>query len=158
MNDQVARILEQLIGIPCSWKEAGHARSLTIGFGAEVGSPLNLSGKTHREWEIVTYYNAWRIVRAGVVLCGSQDAVDSVDELNASLGRVDLGRFLSLRQVTDLDVRIEFDSGVSVDLLATTSDDDECFHIRGPAERLVKFSVRGGWRTGRSDSPWLEST
>jgi hypothetical protein len=156
MNSDVTGLVEQMIGKLCSRKEVGRTRSLSLGFGAEVRSPLNLSGKIHREWEIVTYYSAWRVVRDGIVLCGSQDVVDSIDELNLALGRVDLGRFMALRQFTDLDVRIEFDNGVAVDFLATTSDDDESFHIRCPGKRLVKFSVRGGWMTGPADKPWTE--
>ena len=117
---------------------------------------LYTSKTVYKEWEIGTYYSAWRVVREGIVLCGSQDVVDSIDELNLSLGRIGLGRFMSLRQFSDLDVRIEFDSGVAVDFLATTSDDDECLHIFCPGERCIEFSVRGGWKAGPSDRRWPE--
>jgi hypothetical protein len=157
MNSDVRGLIEQIVGKPCTLKEVGRMRSLSLGFGSEVRSAIKLNEKVCREWEIVTYYSAWRVVREGIVLCGSQDVVDLIDELNLALGRIDLGRFMSLRQFTDLDVRIEFDSGVAVDFLATTSDDDECFHIRCPGKRLIKFSVRGGWKTGPSDRPWANS-
>jgi hypothetical protein len=156
MNSDVTELVQQLIGRQCSRREVGRNRGLTLGFGAEVRSPLRLSEKIHSEWEIVTYYSAWRVVREGVLLCGSQDVVDSIDELNLALGRVDFGRLVSLRQFTDLDVRVEFDNRVAVDILATTSDDDECFHIRCPGKRFIRFSVSGGWKTGPSDMSWAK--
>jgi hypothetical protein len=128
-------------------------RSLSLGFGAEVRSTINLNEKAYREWEIGTYRSAWRVVRGGVVLCGSQDAIDSIDDLNFALGRIHLGRFVSLRQFADLDVQIEFHTGVAVDFLATTSDEDECFHVFCPGERFIEFSVRGGWKVGPFDKP-----
>ncbi|MGD0619750.1 MAG: hypothetical protein ABSB67_19045 [Bryobacteraceae bacterium] len=104
-----------------------------------------------------TYHNAWRVVRDGIVVFGSQDAVDSIDELNVALGRVELGRFVSLRQPSDLDVRIEFDNGIMVDILSTISHEDESFHIFCPGSLAVTFSVRGGWKIGPSDKPWGSS-
>ena len=132
-------------------------RSLSLGFGEEVRSTIRLNEKVYREWEIGTYRSAWRVVRGGIVLCGSQDAVGSIDELNLALSRVDFGRLVSLQQFAGLDVRIEFDSGIAVDFLATTSDEDEIFHIFCPGERFVEFSVRGGWKTGPADRPWANS-
>jgi|ERR1035438_637857 hypothetical protein len=155
MNSDVRELVKQIIGKPCSRREVGRMRSLSLGFGNE-GRVSKISKTVYKEWEIGTYYSAWRVVREGIVLCGSQDVVDSIDELNLSLGRIDLGRFMSLRQFSDLDVRIEFDSGVAVDFLATTSDDDECLHIFCPGERCIEFSVRGGWKAGPSDRRWPE--
>ena len=157
MDSNVTGLIEQIVGKPCSRKEVGRMRSLSLGFGDEVRSTVKVNKKVYREWEIGTYYSAWRVVRDGIVLCGSQDPVDSSDELDIALGRIALGRFMSLRQSTDLDVRVEFDSGVAVDFLATTSDDDECLHIFCPLERVITFSVRGGWQTGPADRPWANS-
>lgn len=157
MNSVVTGLIEQFVGKPCSRKEVGCMRSLSLGFGAEVRSTVKLDEKVYREWEIGTYYSAWRVVREGIVLCGSQDVVDSIDELNLALARIDLGQFVSLRQFADLDVRIEFDSGIAVDFLATTSDDDESLHIFCPGERFIQFSVRGGWKTGPANRPWANS-
>ena len=90
------------------------------------------------------------------MLCGSQDVADSIDELNLALGRVDLGRFVSLRQLSELDLRIQFDSGIAVDFLTTFSDQDETLHIFCPGDQLLTFSVPGGWEIGPSDKPWKE--
>ncbi len=154
MSSDVMGFIEQIVGKPCSRKEVGRMRSLSLGFGSEVRSAIKLNEKVYREWEIGTYRSAWRVIRGGIILCGSQDVVNSIDELNLALGRIDLGRFVSLRQFADLDVRIEFDSGIAVDFLVTTSDEDECFHIFCPGERFVEFSVGGGWKKGRADRPW----
>jgi hypothetical protein len=157
MSSEVTELIEQIVGKTCSRKEVGRTRGLSLGFGAEARSTVKLNEKVYREWEIGSYYSAWRVVREGIVVCGSQDVVDSIDELNLALGRADLGRFMSLRQLAGLDVRIEFDSGVAVDFLATTSDDDESLHIFCPGERLIKYSPRDGWRVGPSDRPWESS-
>ena len=154
MNSDVERLVEQIVGKPCSRKEVGQMRSLSLGFGSEVRSAIKLNEKVYREWEIGTYRSAWRVVRGGIVLCGSQDVVDAIDELNLALEGIELGRFVSLGQSSNLDVRTEFDSGVTVDFLATTSDEDECFHIFCPGKRFIEFSVRGGWKVGRADKPW----
>ena len=88
------------------------------------------------------------------ILCGSNDAADSIEALNAVLGRIELGGLASLRTLGDLDVNVEFDSGIAVDFLATISDGDECFHIFCPDKVYVEFSVSGGWKIGKSDIPW----
>jgi hypothetical protein len=155
MNSDVTELIDQIVGKHCSRTKVGRMRSLSLGFGAEIRSPLKLSEQVHSEWEIGTYYSAWRVIREGIVLCGSQDVVDSTEELNLALAQIDLGRFASLRQFGDIDVRIEFDGGIAVDFLATTSDDDHCFHIFCPGKRYIEFSVRGGWKTGPSDRPWV---
>jgi hypothetical protein len=53
-----------------------------------------------------------------------------------------------------LDVRIEFDNGVSVDILATISDDDEVLHIFCPDKFVIAFSIADGWSAGPSDEAW----
>jgi len=128
-------------------------RSLSLGFGEKVQS----KSRPYGEWEIGTYGCAWRVVKSGTVLCGSQDSADKIQDLNAALNLIELGQFVFLRQLTDLDVRVQFDNGVTVDFLATISDGDECFHIFCPEEIYVEFSVGGGWRIGKSNQPWKEA-
>jgi len=154
MNSDVRELVKQIIGKPCSRREVGRMRSLSLGFGNE-GRVSKISKTVYKEWRS-NILQCLESCSRGIVLCGSQDVVDSIDELNLSLGRIGLGRFMSLRQFSDLDVRIEFDSGVAVDFLATTSDDDECLHIFCPGERCIEFSVRGGWKAGPSDRRWPE--
>ena len=129
-------------------------RSLSLGFGNQVHRKTKLIDKFYGEWEIGTYLVAWRVIQGGRVVCGSQDAADSIEELNLALRRIEFGRFASLRQLTELDVRVEFDNDVAVDFLATISDEDECFHIFCPENIYIEFSLRGAWKIGQSDKPW----
>ena len=122
-------------------------KSLSLGFGEVSGE------KDYRTWEFGTYRCAWRVVRNGEVLCGSQDPAD-LAELNTVLGGIELGRLASLEQVNGIDTRVDFDNGVSIDFLATFSDDDECFHIFGAGHLAIVFSIRDGWKVGPSNKPW----
>jgi hypothetical protein len=154
MNNDVAQIITRIIGKPCSRREVGRMRSLSLGFGDQVQRRTKLGDKCYGEWELGTYRSAWRVVREGIVLCGSQDVADSIEELNLALGQLDLGCFDSLRQIGELDLRIQLDNGVAIDFLTTLSDEDECFHMFCPGELFVQFSIRGGWEIGRSGEPW----
>jgi hypothetical protein len=153
MNNEVQDLVVRIVGKPCTRKHVGRSRSLSLGFG-EPARKSETSGIIYREWELRTYYCAWRVVKGGRVLCGSQDVVDSIDELNQAINGIELGRFSSLQQVGEMDVRIELDNGCAVDFLATISDDDECFHIMCPEHICIVFSPAGGWQIGPSDRPW----
>ena len=155
MNSTVQKLVERLVGKPCTQKRLGRPRSLSLGFGELVPDKKSQqTGIVYAEWEVRTYYWAWRVVKGGRVLCGSQEIVDSIDELRQALNRIDLGGFSSLRQVGDMDVRVELDNGYAVDFLATISDENECFHIFCPESICIVFSPAGGWQTGPSDRPW----
>lgn len=147
-------IIGQMAGLECSQREVGRSRSLSLGFGQESPASRRLSGPPYREWEIGTYHGGWRVVSGGKVVCGSQDVVDSIGELDSALQKVALGRFVSLRMAGELDVRIEFDNDTAVDFLATISDDDELLHIFCADGRVAVFSIPGGWRIGAADEPW----
>lgn len=154
MERRVQEIVEKLVGKPCCRKQVGRNRSLSLGFGDRIQHKTVLTDGFYGEWEVGTYSCAWRIVKEGKVLCGSQDAVDSIDDLNIAVDRIELSRFSSLRQFTDLDVRVDFDNGIAVDFLATISDEDECFHVFCPEKLVIVFSAADGWRIGPSDKPW----
>jgi len=89
------------------------------------------------------------------ILCASNDAADSLDELDRALKAVEFGRITSLEQPADLDLRLEFDRGITVDFLATISDQDECFHIVfRPGNLAIKFTAGTGWEIAESNKPW----
>jgi len=152
--DDVSRALGEIIGKPCTRVEVGNFNSLSLGFGEPTRPTAKHDQKDYRDWEIGTYRSAWRVVKQGLILCGSRDAVESVQELNAALRQIQLGRFSSLSQPTELDVRIDFDSGIAIDFLAATGDNDESFHIFCPGAVCVEFVVHRGWKIGPSDKPW----
>ena len=123
-----------------------------MGFGEKIchDNP-KLVDTFYGEWEIGTYYCAWRVIQNQRVLVGSSDVVDSLDELDDALKRVDFGCIRSLAQQGSFDVRAEFDSGLAVEFLTTTSDEDESFHIFGPQSLHIAFSIGGGWTKGKAD-------
>ena len=153
---EVQEVVARIIGKPCCRKRVWRGRSLHLGFGERIphGDP-QLIDEFYGEWEIGTYHCAWRVIAQGKVLCGRQDVVDSIDELNQALNEISIGRFASLVQLTPLDVRVEFDNGLAVDFLSTVSDGDACFHIFFGAENLcVQFTADRGWEIGDFDKPW----
>ena len=78
--------------------------------------------------------------------------VESVNELDGVVKDFDFGRIVALKQLTDFDVRAEFDTGLAVDFLATISDDDECFGVLyEPGHMAVQFAIGTGWTMGPSN-------
>jgi len=146
----IALELSALVGQSCTLQRIGTDRSLSIGFGR-----IDASGVApHGEWEIGTYDCSWRVVRKGRVLCGCEDAVDSVDDLRERFMQVGIGEFLSLEHLSEYDLRVNFSSGTSIDILCTISDDDEVMHVFFPGKLVAAFSVKNGWMIGPSDKPW----
>jgi hypothetical protein len=156
MIDSMKDVVRAMVGLKCSRREVGRSRSLSLGFGPPSKPSLQLNERLYREWEIGTYRSAWRVVRGGVVICGSQDAVDSIGDLDQALQKIELGRFFSLHMVGNLDVRVEFDNDTAVDFLATMSDEDEVVHLFCADRRVAVFSVRRGWEIGAADRPWTD--
>jgi hypothetical protein len=157
MNSEVQEILKDIIGKPCCRKMVGEWRSLSLGFGEIVPykpDMKRISKISYGEWELGTFYDSWRILKAGRILCGSKDAVDTIAELNAAVNRIEIGRCSALRQLTDMDVRVECDNGVTIDFLATVSGGEESFHIFCPKNQYIEFTVKSGWQVGPSDKPW----
>ena len=145
-------MLSSIVGQPCTRREVGRGKSLSLGFGgiAEDASRRNCKG--YRKWEIGTYDSSWRVTRGTAVLLSSQISL-SHDELNQTLRAIEFGAFMTLRQLSDLEVRLELSNGTAVDFLGTSEDDDEFVHVFCPEKSYVEFS-RAGWRAGRSDTPW----
>lgn len=133
-------------------------RSLWLGFGQKLfHQNAKLIDPYYGEWEIGTYYCAWRVTKGGQILCGSTDAVDSIEELDFAIKKIAFGRILSLVQSSTFDIRAEFDTGVAIDFLATISDEAECFGIlHGPGNLAVEFTIAQGWASGPLDLPWQQ--
>jgi len=157
LPEQIREFLKPLLGKRCCRQRVSSPKALHLGFGEKMyhRNP-KLVDNFYGEWEIGTYYCAWRLVRDGKILCGSDDAVDSVEELDASLKELELGAILSIQQIGNLDVRVELDTGVTIDFLATTSNGtDECFEINnGLSRQVAEFTVGNGWKIGASNQPW----
>jgi hypothetical protein len=155
MNEQVQRLIEELRGEVCCRQHIGNDRSLFLRFGEVYRYTAGKSKEAERgKWDIGVYRCAWRIVRGSQILLGSRDAVDSVDDLRKVAATIEWGCFAGIRQLNEFDLRVEFDSGVVADILATTSDGDEVAHIFFPDNMVACFYVGYGWLCGPSDQPW----
>ncbi len=154
MDATIRGYLSRVIGQVCSRQHIGKDRSLNLGFGAVVRRKSAIAEADHGTWQIGTYTSSWRIVYGRQVVCGSQDAVDDVEEMRQKISEMQWGRLAAIRQLNELDVRVELDNGVIVDFLATISDDDEIVHVFFPEKEVVEFSIVGGWTSGPSDKPW----
>jgi hypothetical protein len=157
MDELVIHALEPLLGLPCCRLRVGRARSLSLGFGAKLphGKP-DMADAFYGEWELGSYCGTWRFVQAGRVVCGSQEAADSIQELDDSVREaVQPGRILEVRMLSPLDVRVVLDNMV-VDFLASSSDSDgdELFHVFGPESLYIEYRPPDVWTVGRSDVPW----
>jgi hypothetical protein len=159
IDNDVMRMIEPLIGQLCVRQAVGRMKSLSLGFGEKAEPASAATEKQYRAWEIGTFGNsAWRITKDGVLLMGSLDSADSIDESNVVLSRISLGRFSALKQPSVLDVRVEFDSGMAVDFLSASGEEDENFHIFCPGAMYVEFSALGGWDIGPSNEPWAPTS
>jgi hypothetical protein len=151
MDDQIKQFLESVYGKQCYRQRVGKPRSLWLGFGEKKYHGKKLIDPYYGELEIGTYYCSWRILKGGKILCGSNDLA-TMEELNAAVQKIEFGQFIAVRQLSDCDVRTEFDSGLVVDFLATTKDDDECFGLLyEPTHVYVQFSIGSGWKMGLSN-------
>jgi hypothetical protein len=154
---EVREFLKPIFGKLCCRQRVSKPRALHIGVGEKVfhGNP-KLADEYYGEWEIGTYYCGWRVLKEGRILCGSDDLVDSADELDAALKRIEFGGLQSIEQLNSFDVRVGFDTGVVIHFLATTSDEkDACLDIIcEPNHQAAEFAVGSGWTVGPSNAPW----
>jgi hypothetical protein len=153
-NDDVAQIIKQIVGKKCCRKKVGEFKSLSLGFGIKVfhHNP-RLNNDYYGEWEVGSYFTTWRVIRDDRIICASRDPVDR-DELDAVVKNIELGNLLSIGEVSNIDVRLYFDSSIMIDFLATISDEEEgYFHIFGPENLYVELSKGGVWTIGKSNEP-----
>lgn len=152
---RVREILCGIVGLSCCRRRVGARRSVSFGFGTEIahGDP-RLPDAYYGEWEVGTYYSAWRIVQHGLVVCGSSDVVDSVHALNDRLAGIRLGEAVCLEMLSDFDIRLSLDDGTHIDFLGTLSEVDEhIVHFFGPGDLYLDYSIPAGWRVGTSAEP-----
>lgn len=148
-DEAAGLLLDRLARRACGLVRVGGDRNLILGFGAVRQSRI----RPRAEVELGVEDCAWRVSRGAAVLCGRNDAVDAVAELQDRLSAVDVGRLVAVDELSGFDVRFRFSSGLNVDVLTTVSDDDDTLNVFFTDEVLA-FSPARGWRFGRSDEPW----
>lgn len=156
MTDEVSDVLKPLFGNKCCRIRVGDFKSLSIGFGEKIyHNKPKLIDKFRGEWEIGTYYCAWRIMTGNSILCASSDSVETITELHNRAIEIKIGSILSIVQTSDIDVRVKTDSGIDIDFLATISGNDQYFHIFGPNYLYVELATGGQWTIGKSNVPFV---
>ena len=146
MDKKIENLINSFLGKKCSRQQVGNCNSLSLGFGQKkYHNDQRLITDFYCEWEIGTYYRSWRIFDKNTLFYGGND-VNDFDDSNVILNQIDFGSVVSLKnQPTDFDVRVHFDSGISIDFLTTIRDDDEIFHIFCPNDSYIAFTVGKGW-------------
>lgn len=151
MHLDIDHIFEKIAGQPCTRKEVGSMRSISLGFGDEA--PKSKPGnRDYRLWEMGTYGGDWKVIGGGCVEL-SKNRTTNIGDLDALLQTIDFGRFVAIRQLSRTDIRIELNNGLTLDISGNSSEDDEYFHVFCPDGRYVEFSG-AGWRIGSSQKPW----
>lgn len=140
--------LNSLLGQTCCRQSVGNDLSLFLGFGGIVFVRNPRGEAPHGKWEIGSYRSAWRMIEHQNIVCGSKEAIESVEELRQQLVKLDGAKCLKIVMLTAFDVRVEFDKGLCVDFLGAFGDDDEIFHVFLPQDRVVSYSLQGGWVLG----------
>jgi len=140
-------ILIGLTGKACCRQRVGRRRSLSLGFGDKIPhGRARLIDDFYGEWEIGTYSAAWRIVSKEKLLCGSQDVVDTLEDLDRRLSEIQIGQIESIYSTSKFDVRVDLNNGIHIDFFEVDSEGDEVFHIFSPNEQYLTYSVQGGWK------------
>lgn len=144
------------IGEECCRQRVGGMRELSIELGKKVAHGRNLlDDYFYGEWKIGSYMSTWRIFEDGNLICAGQDDVDSIEELDKRLSSIKFGRLTSITNILPFDIRVSFDSGIQIDFLICTNEDDDAFHIMGPDHLCMTWSLMHGWKIGKSNEPWL---
>lgn len=151
----ILAIIRPALGKKCCRVRVGAYKSLSLGFGGKkYHNNQKIDDDFYGEWEMGTYYCAWRVCKNNRILCGVSDPEETINDLNARVQKIDFGSLYSVTQLSEMDIRVETDSGVVVDFLATISDDDEYFHIFCPDNVYIELSKGGKWTIGKSNKPF----
>ena len=156
MNKEVLKTIAPLIGKKCCRVRIGDTRSLSLGFGKKIyhNSP-KLSDTYYGEWEIGTYYCAWRIIKDNNILYGKNDPEDDYDVFTQQLKKLHFGSLTSIDQLNNYDIRFSFSSGIVIEFIATIGFDDEYFHIFGPEDIYIGLLPGGKWEISKANEPSL---
>lgn len=152
---EIAEKLWHLLGVPCTLKRVQSYRELFVDFGPLKKSKSRLE-RDYADWHVFVDWNAWRFVRQGCVLCGRNDVVNDIHELDANVRAIEIGSFAGMTALNQYDVRIHFSCGSSLDLLSTERDAASgLFNFFMPDNEIFKYSLENGWQMGPSNASWL---
>ena len=150
---EVEREMNSILGQVCCRQHVGNDGSLFLGFGGIFFTKTSRGEAPHGKWEVGTYRSAWRIVENQSIICGSKEAIDSVEELRPFVGKLEGATCAKISMLTEFDVRVEFGKELSVDFMAACGDGDEVFHAFLAQGQVASFSSVGGWVLAASRKP-----
>lgn len=137
-------VLSGLIDTTCCQASVHVGNQLSLDFGNKIYfNKPPLKGLFHGEWTITTEMSSWRLVRDDIVICGDGDGVDEQTSLNELLGRV----IVELSQTSLFDIRLLFDCGYEVHILAQSSAGYYASFFT-PEDQVVTFGSDNEWLQG----------
>jgi hypothetical protein len=153
MVKKILEIINPMFGLKCCRARISSYKSLSLGFWEKVfhNNP-NLVDTYYGEWEIGSYYSAWRILQDDKILLGKTDAYD-IPKMNKKLKKIKFGEIISINQLSKFDIRVEMTNNMFIDFFGTTSARDEIFHIFCPDKHLIEFFSNGRWAINWSNVP-----
>lgn len=157
MKAEVQALLSPIIGQECCRANVGHGNSLVVGFGRKIfhNNP-NLHIPYHGEWELRTFYCAWRVMDNRDIVVGKNDMYE-VNEMDGRIACLLSSHVTVIEEHGDLDITMMFDTGAILDIFATTSDDSDYFYFSLPGSRALVRSRGGTWTLMDSDKPLVEA-
>ena len=153
MNKEIRKLIGNFIDKEPCYIRVGSLKSLSIGFGRLVESHQHVKGLKYAEWDVGSYDGFWRIMEGNKIIC-LKDNDEDIACLNEKVNKIKLGSLSKIEMITDIDVRLRFNSGIHIDFIAAISDDDEHFHIFCPENKYVELASTGKWILGKSNTPW----
>jgi len=148
--------ISAMFGQPCCRKRVGRHRSLSLGFGEKVFHTKPMKDPFYGEWEIGTYSAPWRVIQDNLLVCGSLEDVESIDELDAQIQIIEFGNISSVEMISCFDLRVILENNTYVEFLQVATGEDELVHIFGPNSLYCEYAINAGWKIGRSDVPWTQ--
>lgn len=158
MDKRVTKVISAMYGNKCCRISVGDNKSLSLGFGQKIfHNNDRLKDIYYGEWEIGSYYGAWRVIRNRQIILGSMDYENDNCSLEDIIKSIDFGEIVKIMNFSIHDVRVEFNSGIFVDFVPIFSNEDELFHIFCPMNIYVELDSKGVWKIGKSNIPWTDS-
>lgn len=125
MKEYFKELYDILVGKPCCYIKIGYGSNFRIGAGEKIyyKNP-KLHGKFHGEWDIICRSYAWRIIKNGKFLCGSDDEIEDIEEIIETLN---LGVFTKIERErkAGIDFSLHFEDGIIVDYFCCSTNDNQ---------------------------------
>ena len=153
MVKKILEIINPMFGLKCCRARIISYKGFELGFGEKVfhDNP-NLVDTYFGEWEIGSYWSAWRILQDDKILLGKND-VEDIPQMNKKLKKIKFGEVISINQLSKFDIRVEMTNNMFIDFFGTFSFSDGIFHIFCADNHCIEFFSNGRWAINKRDKP-----